>query len=43
MNAWVKESKTGKKYFSFSFKAKQTEQAAAAPIVTDDTDDDLPF
>lgn len=45
INAWVKESKSGKKYFSFSFKAKDaptSEPYKTAPI-TDDMEDDLPF
>lgn len=45
MNAWVKESKAGKKYFSFSFKPK--EAPASAPYktvpITDEIDDELPF
>lgn len=44
MNAWVKESKAGKKYFSFSFKAKDAPvQSANTVAVTDDMEDDLPF
>jgi uncharacterized protein (DUF736 family) len=45
MNAWVKESKAGKKYFSFSFKAKDAPvQTANTVVITDDDDgDSLPF
>jgi uncharacterized protein (DUF736 family) len=44
MNAWVKESKAGKKYFSFSFKAKEAiAQIANTVQVADEIDDELPF
>jgi uncharacterized protein (DUF736 family) len=44
MNAWVKESKAGKKYFSFSFKAKDAPvQTANTVVITDDDEDSLPF
>jgi uncharacterized protein (DUF736 family) len=45
MNAWVKESKSGKKYFSFSFKAKDAQVPALnkSVAITDDIDDELPF
>ena len=44
MNAWVKEAKSGKKYFSFSFKAKDAPvQTANTVTITDEIDDDLPF
>jgi uncharacterized protein (DUF736 family) len=45
MNAWVKESKAGKKYFSFSFKAKDAPVPALnkSVAITDDIDDELPF
>lgn len=43
LSAWVNTSRDGRKYMKLKFEPKQTEQAAAAPIVTDDTDDDLPF
>jgi uncharacterized protein (DUF736 family) len=43
MNAWVKESKAGKKYFSFSFKAKNAEVPNKSVAITDDIDDELPF
>jgi hypothetical protein len=45
ISTWVKESKSGKKYFSHSFKAK--EAPAPAPYksvaITDEIDDELPF
>lgn len=43
MNAWIRESKAGKKYFSFSFKAKDAPAQANTVTITDDLDDDLPF
>jgi uncharacterized protein (DUF736 family) len=45
MNAWVKESKAGKKYFSFSFKAKEAPVQSANTLVIDNNDEDsfLPF
>jgi uncharacterized protein (DUF736 family) len=53
INAWVKESKNGKKFFSFSFKAKLMSDRASPPTggkndqrtVTADFDDDpeIPF
>jgi uncharacterized protein (DUF736 family) len=45
MNAWVKESKAGKKYFSFSFKAKEAPVQSANTLVIDNDDEDtfLPF
>lgn len=42
MNAWIRESKAGKKYFSFSFKPKDA-PAANSVVITDDDDGDLPF
>jgi hypothetical protein len=43
MNAWVKESKKdGRKFFSFSFKAKDT-PSHVPPVIDNDINDDLPF
>lgn len=51
LSGWVKESKTGKKFFSLSVKAKdeqrqpQRQQAApsARDTMADFADDDIPF
>jgi uncharacterized protein (DUF736 family) len=44
INAWVKESKkTGKKFFSLSFKPKQEHQVAARPSLKDELNDEVPF
>jgi uncharacterized protein (DUF736 family) len=43
INAWVKESKkTGKKFFSLSFKPKQERIDRSRPL-RDDLDDSIPF
>lgn len=41
LNAWVKESKAGKKFFSLSVKPKG--EAAPAIPATDISTDDIPF
>ena len=41
-NAWVKEGKTGKKFFSCSFREKQ-EKKPTAPKTIEDMVDDIPF
>jgi uncharacterized protein (DUF736 family) len=46
VNAWVKTSKSGQKYFSMSYKAKDVQPQPSAPNVPanmNDVDDDLPF
>ena len=41
MNAWIKESKGGKKFFSFSFKVKEAAQVAVKKEEV--SDEPLPF
>lgn len=47
MNAWLKDSSSGKKFFSFSFRPKAAagSKSAAKPKAApqQDLDDDLPF
>lgn len=52
ISAWLKESKGGKKYFSFSFKPKLASDRGSPPTggrndprppADDDFDDDIPF
>jgi uncharacterized protein (DUF736 family) len=43
INGWVKESKSGKKFFSFAFKEKEERKVDPAPSKTTDLDDDVPF
>jgi uncharacterized protein (DUF736 family) len=45
ISTWVKESKSGKKYFSHSFKAKEAPVQSANTLVIDNNDEDsfLPF
>lgn len=44
INAWVKESKSGKKFFSLSVQPKDAKPTTApAPSADVDFDDDLPF
>lgn len=43
INGWVKESKNGKKFFSFAFKEKEERKADPAPTKSTDLDDDVPF
>jgi uncharacterized protein (DUF736 family) len=43
MNAWFKEAKSGKKYFSFSFKPKDAPVQGNSVVITDDDDDGFPF
>lgn len=45
-NAWINESKTGKKYFKLSFKAKENVSAENNIIIKESQiklDDELPF
>jgi hypothetical protein len=47
INAWLKESKNGVKYFSFSFKPKDVARkpgsGGARPSVRDELADEIPF
>lgn len=45
INAWVKEAKNGKKYFSFSFRPKQqrSQQSGGNQQSTPEASDEIPF
>lgn len=43
LNAWVKEAKSGKKFFSLSVKPKDEQPAAPAAPATEVSLDDIPF
>jgi len=44
INGWVKESQSGKKFFSFAFKEKEERREQSSPKVqTSSIDDDIPF
>ena len=46
LNGWVKEMKDGKKYFSLSFKQKETQQIKPEPRQqswSEELSDDIPF
>ena len=43
MNAWVKEGKTGKKFFSMSFNPKDAAPASAPAPADDLEDSEIPF
>ena len=42
LSAWVKEAKSGKKFFSMAFKPKEPAAHESAPV-DDSSDDDIPF
>jgi len=42
LSAWVKESKTGTKFFSLSLTPKE-QQADVAPVTPDVSSDEIPF
>jgi hypothetical protein len=43
INGWVKESQSGKKFFSFAFKEKEERKEAPVQNKATDIDDDIPF
>lgn len=43
VSAWVKESKTGKKFFSMSFKPKEENSYKPQPKKDEFVNDDIPF
>jgi len=45
LSAWIKEGKSGKKFFSLAFTAKESRPEPAAPAqnAPAELDDDLPF